>query len=321
MDLWEEGDEELIGRSWDELALDSLRAALDDLADRFGPDPEGWRWGRVHRLDFPHALGEANPLFDRIFNRSLEAGGAQETVSQIAFDPNDPFKAVWAPSWRMVVDMADPGPLALAGRSPASPASPAAPTTTTSRTRWLDGRDAADGRRGPVARRSTLEPHEPPRPDQAHRRRAARAARAERVVTVATIGPRGWPHLMPLWYVLRDGEIWVWTYAKSQKVRTSSATRRATLLIETGHEYAELRGMHDRGRGRARSASTTVVFEFAQAADASATRTGIDSIEGDAAAGARRPRRASASRSASSPAPHRHLGPPQARRHLLSRSG
>ena len=68
--LWEEGDEELIGRPWDELALDALRGALDDLDDRFGADPAGWRWGEVHALDFPHALGEANPLLGWIFNRT-----------------------------------------------------------------------------------------------------------------------------------------------------------------------------------------------------------------------------------------------------------
>jgi hypothetical protein len=28
----------------------------------------------------------------------------------------------------------------------------------------------------------------------------------ERTVTCATFGPRGFPHLMPLWYVVRDGE-------------------------------------------------------------------------------------------------------------------
>ena len=27
----------------------------------FGPDPEAWRWGRVHPLVFPHALGAAQP--------------------------------------------------------------------------------------------------------------------------------------------------------------------------------------------------------------------------------------------------------------------
>jgi penicillin amidase len=106
--LWGEGDEQLVGRSWESLVRDALRGALADLEDRFGPDPEAWRWGRLHRLDFPHAIGVANPVFAQVFNRSLEAGGGQETVSQIAHDPNDPFKAVWAPCWRMVADPAAP---------------------------------------------------------------------------------------------------------------------------------------------------------------------------------------------------------------------
>ena len=39
MKLWEEGDEDLIGRPWDELVLEALSGALDDLSDRFGPIP------------------------------------------------------------------------------------------------------------------------------------------------------------------------------------------------------------------------------------------------------------------------------------------
>jgi PPOX class probable F420-dependent enzyme len=65
----------------------------------------------------------------------------------------------------------------------------------------------------------------------------------ERIVVVASWGRDGWPHLMPLWYVPRDGEVWIYTYAKSQKVRNLERDPRATLLIETGHEYGELRGM------------------------------------------------------------------------------
>lgn len=65
---------------------------------------------------------------------------------------------------------------------------------------------------------------------------------SERIVVVSTIGRRGWPHSMPLWYVPREGEIWIYTYAKSQKVRNLERDPRATLLIETGHEYGELRG-------------------------------------------------------------------------------
>jgi penicillin amidase len=108
MSLWEEADEGLIGRPWDDLVLEALAGALDDLGDRFGPDPEGWRWGRVHEMKFPHPLGDANPLLDRLLNRRLRAGGALETVSQVAYDPNDPYAAIWAPSWRMVADPCDP---------------------------------------------------------------------------------------------------------------------------------------------------------------------------------------------------------------------
>jgi PPOX class probable F420-dependent enzyme len=65
----------------------------------------------------------------------------------------------------------------------------------------------------------------------------------QRVVVCATNGPRGWPHLMPLWYTLRDSDIWAWTYAKSQKVRNLERDPRATLQIESGEEYHELRGV------------------------------------------------------------------------------
>jgi hypothetical protein len=72
----------------------------------------------------------------------------------------------------------------------------------------------------------------------------------ERTVTCATVGPRGWPHLMPLWYVLRASpdpqsgpRLWAWTYGVSQKVRNLERDPRVTLLIETGELYQELRGV------------------------------------------------------------------------------
>ena len=65
----------------------------------------------------------------------------------------------------------------------------------------------------------------------------------QRVVTCATLGPRGWPHLMPLWYLVRDGEVWAWTYAKSQKVKNLERDAKATLQVEAGTEYHELRGV------------------------------------------------------------------------------
>lgn len=65
----------------------------------------------------------------------------------------------------------------------------------------------------------------------------------QRVVICATNGRDGWPHLMPLWYLVRDGELWAWTYAKSQKVRNLERDPRATLQLEDGVEYQELRGV------------------------------------------------------------------------------
>jgi hypothetical protein len=72
----------------------------------------------------------------------------------------------------------------------------------------------------------------------------------ERIVSCATLGPRGWPHLMPLWYVLRDapaGErgprLWAWTYASSQKARNLERSACATLQVERGEAYHELRGV------------------------------------------------------------------------------
>jgi PPOX class probable F420-dependent enzyme len=65
----------------------------------------------------------------------------------------------------------------------------------------------------------------------------------QRTVICASNGPRGRPHLMPLWYVVRDGEIWCWTYAKSQKVRNLERDPRATLQIEDGERYDQLRGV------------------------------------------------------------------------------
>ena len=65
----------------------------------------------------------------------------------------------------------------------------------------------------------------------------------ERTLTCATLGRDGWPHLMPLWYVVRDGECWAWTYAKSQKVRNLERDARCTLQVEAGETYLELRGV------------------------------------------------------------------------------
>lgn len=66
----------------------------------------------------------------------------------------------------------------------------------------------------------------------------------ERIVTCATNGTGGFPHLMPLWFVVRDGTLWAWTFAKSQKVKNLERDARSTLQVEAGAgQYEQLRGV------------------------------------------------------------------------------
>ena len=65
----------------------------------------------------------------------------------------------------------------------------------------------------------------------------------EQIVTVATIGPKGRPHLMPLWFVAEGAVISGWTFGKSQKVKNLERLPQATLQVEAGEQYQELRGV------------------------------------------------------------------------------
>jgi PPOX class probable F420-dependent enzyme len=61
-------------------------------------------------------------------------------------------------------------------------------------------------------------------------------------LTLSTVGPDGGPHVTAMWYVLEDGEPWIFTHGKSQKVRNLERDPRATLLVEQGDNYERLRG-------------------------------------------------------------------------------
>jgi nitroimidazol reductase NimA-like FMN-containing flavoprotein (pyridoxamine 5'-phosphate oxidase superfamily) len=84
----------------------------------------------------------------------------------------------------------------------------------------------------------------------------------ERVMNVASAGPDGWPHLTALWYVMRGTDPWAWTYAKSQKVKNLERDDRATTLVESGNEYAELKGVMLKTRAHIER-DTDKVIDFA----------------------------------------------------------
>jgi penicillin amidase len=114
IELWDEGDRELIGGSdWDAVALESLAKALDDLSARHGSDPDRWQWGKVHRVRFAHALAEgdstAGRVLDRLLSRRRAAGGGHETVNAIGFIAHGgDFTGVYGPTYRLLADLGDP---------------------------------------------------------------------------------------------------------------------------------------------------------------------------------------------------------------------
>jgi general stress protein 26 len=64
-----------------------------------------------------------------------------------------------------------------------------------------------------------------------------------RVANVATIGPKGRPHLVPVFYIPEGDGIATWTYGSSQKVANLRRLPEATVLVETGVSYEELQGV------------------------------------------------------------------------------
>lgn len=72
----------------------------------------------------------------------------------------------------------------------------------------------------------------------------------QRILNVATIGVSGHPHLVAMWFAVRDGKIVFWTFRKSQKIMNLRRDPKMTGLVESGDTYNELRGVELVGEGR-----------------------------------------------------------------------
>jgi nitroimidazol reductase NimA-like FMN-containing flavoprotein (pyridoxamine 5'-phosphate oxidase superfamily) len=74
---------------------------------------------------------------------------------------------------------------------------------------------------------------------------------AGETLIVSTLGPRGAPHVAPMWYFLDgEGQLVFRSFTKSQKIVNLQRDSRLTVLVETGLAYAELKGVMIEGTGR-----------------------------------------------------------------------
>jgi len=90
-----------------EIILRNMKKTIQWLRKKYGKQ-SNWKWGNLHRVHFPHAMGIKKPL-DQVFNRgNLPIGGNTDTLCQTAIHADDPYDVnAWAPSHRQIIDMND----------------------------------------------------------------------------------------------------------------------------------------------------------------------------------------------------------------------
>lgn len=66
----------------------------------------------------------------------------------------------------------------------------------------------------------------------------------QKTVVIVSNGRNGYPHPMPMWfYADAEGCVYCTTFRKSQKVLNYQRDPRASLLVESGEEYSELKSV------------------------------------------------------------------------------
>jgi penicillin amidase len=86
----------------------TLRDAVSFLRRRLGNDPARWRWDRLHHARFPHGVFEAVGALRGIFGLETGQGGDASTVNVGAYRLDGSFRMTDGPSYRQIVDLADP---------------------------------------------------------------------------------------------------------------------------------------------------------------------------------------------------------------------
>jgi PPOX class probable F420-dependent enzyme len=71
-----------------------------------------------------------------------------------------------------------------------------------------------------------------------------------RTLHVASLNADGSIHLVPMWFARFDGALAFWTYAKSQKIVNLRRDPRITVMMESGEQYEELKGITITGHAR-----------------------------------------------------------------------
>jgi len=84
----------------------SFQETIAELEERFGEDPQDWRWGDMHTLTHNHPLAKVKVL-DMLLNLNVgpfPAAGSGTTVNNMQYRMFDPYDVVLGPSVRHIYD-------------------------------------------------------------------------------------------------------------------------------------------------------------------------------------------------------------------------
>ncbi len=71
--------------------------------------------------------------------------------------------------------------------------------------------------------------------------------RSQRTCRVATVRSDGAPHVTPLWFAWDGTSLWLTSIVKSQRWVDLQSDPRISVIVDTGDDYMELRGVELRG--------------------------------------------------------------------------
>ena len=122
-----------------EILTSSLHAAYDEVAQRLGPDPKSWAWGKLHQARFDHALTPLAAPADReaMSSGTLPMSGTTLSPLAASWRPAD-YRVISGASFRMVLDVGA-WDNSLAVNTPGQSGSPGSPHFRDLFSKWAGG--------------------------------------------------------------------------------------------------------------------------------------------------------------------------------------
>ena len=98
--------------------------------------------------------------------------------------------------------------------------------------------------------------------------------RTHKTIILSSIGPDGVPHPMPMWFVADDDlVVSMATFRGTQKIMNLQRDSRVSLLVESGREYSELKGVVIYGTAELSEDTDAIIAALTAASQKETTET------------------------------------------------